>query len=114
MKFKHLTILLSVIAIVLGCNSKQEEKIEYASEAYVGVNIINGTGGDSQNNMTILVKDGEIISIGESGVIQVPADSKIIDCKGKWVMPGLIDMHAGLAPYKSDNLLDGLRIVELK
>ena len=105
MKFKHLTILSSLIAIVLGCGSKQEKKIEYTSEAYVGVNIINGKGGNSQNNMTILVKNGEIISIGESDTFQVPADSKIINCKGKWVIPGLIDMHAHVTVIPVDSNL---------
>lgn len=114
MKIKHLTILLSVTTLVLGCVGKQGEKIKYTSEAYVRVNIINGTGGESQNNMTILVKDGKIISIGESDVIEVPADSKIIDCKGIWVMPGLIDMHAHVTVLPIDSNMTVIEVYDQK
>lgn len=38
---------------------------------------------------TVVIKDKKILSINEA----VPATAKVIDGKGKWLIPGLIDMH---------------------
>ena len=40
-------------------------------------------------NATVVIKDKKILSINEP----VPQGARIIDGKGKWLMPGLIDMH---------------------
>src|SRR6267154_1529949 len=41
---------------------------------------------------SILIRDGKIVEAGEK--IMVPADAKIIDATGKYVMPGIIDCHS--------------------
>ncbi len=61
--------------------------------------ITNGTVIDVVNkkeiaNATILIEDGIIKSIGASSDIKVPADAHIINANGKFVLPGLWDMHA--------------------
>jgi imidazolonepropionase-like amidohydrolase len=40
-------------------------------------------------NATVVIKDRKILSINKS----IPTNAKIIDGKGKWLIPGLIDMH---------------------
>ena len=40
-------------------------------------------------NATVVIKDKKILSINGS----IPDEAKIIDGKGKWLIPGLIDMH---------------------
>ena len=42
----------------------------------------------------LLVKDGIIAAVGES--IDVPQDARVLDLKGKWIVPGLLDMHVHL------------------
>lgn len=56
-------------------------------------------------NGTVLVKDNKIIEVGEN--VSVPSDAKVVDCAGKTIMPGLVDVHAhqgtfryGLSPEK--------------
>ena len=41
----------------------------------------------------ILVKDGKIAEIGRSGETCIPTDSDVIDAKGLYVGPGLVDIH---------------------
>lgn len=60
--------------------------------------IVNGTLVDaqSQSKQQLLIVDGKIAAIGESiykCASDVPADTKIIDAKGLYVMPGGIDVH---------------------
>ena len=47
---------------------------------------------DSQ--MDVLVQDGKIAQIAQS--IAAPQNTQVIDATGKWVTPGLIDMHVHL------------------
>jgi imidazolonepropionase-like amidohydrolase len=48
---------------------------------------------------TILMADGKIVAVGET--VAVPAGAKVIDAKGRFVTPGLIDPHSHLGVYPS-------------
>jgi cytosine/adenosine deaminase-related metal-dependent hydrolase len=41
----------------------------------------------------VVVADGRIVTVAPSAEIDVPADATAIDGSGKWLMPGLVDMH---------------------
>ena len=42
---------------------------------------------------TILVQDGRIAWLGPDSSAEVPSDARVIDATGRWVVPGLADMH---------------------
>ena len=42
---------------------------------------------------TVLVEDGIITAIGGAGSVSIPADADVIDGTGRFLMPGLADMH---------------------
>jgi hypothetical protein len=55
------------------------------------VSVINVVNGRIQKDVTVLLKDGSITAIGKS----VPSQkAKIVDGTGKFLIPGLWDMHA--------------------
>jgi imidazolonepropionase-like amidohydrolase len=60
--------------------------------------IINGTvltgTGETLEKGTLLFRDGKIVAVG--GHIDVPSDAKVIDASGKYVTPGIIDVHTHL------------------
>ena len=64
--------------------------------AFVGATIFTGTG-DKIEGGTLLMKDGKIEAVGAN--IAVPAGYTVIDAKGKWVTPGIIDAHSHLGVY---------------
>jgi imidazolonepropionase-like amidohydrolase len=43
---------------------------------------------------TVVVRDGRIVEVGPSAGVQVPAGATRIDGRGKYLMPGLAEMHA--------------------
>src|SRR5262245_50933775 len=43
---------------------------------------------------TIVIREGRIAAVGDSATTTVPADAQRIDGRGKFVIPGLWDMHA--------------------
>ena len=57
------------------------------------VTVIDATGGPAQPGMTVVIEQGQIIAIGPWKKIKVPAGSEIVDGRGKFLIPGLWDMH---------------------
>ncbi|HEX2081611.1 MAG TPA: amidohydrolase family protein [Longimicrobium sp.] len=47
-------------------------------------------------DQTVLVRGGRIVSIGPAASVQVPADARRVDGTGRFLIPGLADMHAHL------------------
>ncbi len=45
-------------------------------------------------NAVVLIENGIIKKIGKNGEVKIPSGAKIIDAKGKMLLPGLWDMHA--------------------
>lgn len=45
---------------------------------------------------TIVIEGNRMTAVGPSANVRVPAGARVIDCRGKTLMPGLIDAHAHL------------------
>jgi len=52
-------------------------------------------------NGVIVIKNNMITDVGSRGFVEIPRDAEVIDVKGSFVMPGLIDAHAHLLGLKS-------------
>lgn len=61
------------------------------------VSIIDATGRAPMADMTVIVRDGRIIELGPSNNVRVPHEAQIINGAGKFLIPGLWDMHVHLA-----------------
>ena len=57
------------------------------------VTIINVEDGSRQSDQTVIIKDGVISKIGDAGRVEIPAKAEEIDGTGKFLIPGLWDMH---------------------
>lgn len=64
--------------------------------AFVGATAFTGTG-EKIENATVIVRDGKIETIAAGG--PAPAGYRVVDAKGKWITPGLIDAHSHLGVY---------------
>ena len=67
-----------------------------APTVITGVTILDGIGNKIDNGM-VYFTDGKIAAIGEN--LDVPAEATVIDGTGKWVTPGIIDVHSHLGVY---------------
>ncbi|HLV88943.1 MAG TPA: hypothetical protein VKV39_18295 [Candidatus Sulfotelmatobacter sp.] len=61
--------------------------------AITHVTIIDVTGGPSQPNMTVIVSGDRVAEMGKSSAVQTPRDAQVVDATGKFLIPGLWDMH---------------------
>lgn len=73
--------------------------------AFTNARIITMEGDKVIENGTVLIEGNIIKKVGAR--VKVPSDAKVIDCEGKTMMPGIMDVHAhsgnfryGLSPQK--------------
>ena len=64
--------------------------------AFVGVDVIPMDRERVLRNQTVIIRDGVIDAIGDSKKIKLPKDALRIVGKGKYLIPGLVDMHTHL------------------
>ena len=61
--------------------------------AFVGVNIVPMDRNRTLNNQTVIVQDGRIAHVGPAGSTRVPDGGLRLEGRGKYLMPGLGEMH---------------------
>lgn len=99
---RFIASLCVALVLLLGCGITQHSAMGQESEenktiALTNVNVIPMTAKNKViENTTVVIVDNKISAIGG----KIPNDAIIIDGEGKWLIPGLIDMHV-------HNLVDG-------
>jgi imidazolonepropionase-like amidohydrolase len=80
--------------------------------AVTNVTVIPMTAPDSVlRNATVLVRDGRIAAVGPAASMRLPRGARRIDGRGRFLLPGLADMHVHL--YSDDETPDSLAGDEL-
>jgi imidazolonepropionase-like amidohydrolase len=105
MRFKSLHLFLPLLVVLLPATAElraEDYPSTYAplpSEPTLITNatILTGTGV-RLDDASLLISDGKIVFVGEGNV---PAGVTTIDAQGRWVTPGLIDVHSHLGVYAS-------------
>jgi imidazolonepropionase-like amidohydrolase len=64
--------------------------------AFVGVNVVPGDGDRVIENQTVIVRSRRIAEIGPASAVNVPTSATRIEGKGKFLMPGIAEMHGHL------------------
>ena len=112
MKIRH---LLAVLAPTVGsCSGASTEPrtpmlvavAVHDTVAFTNVRLIPMTSSVVLPGRTVLVAGDRIVAIGATGQQRVPSSATVIEGNGRYLMPGLVDMHvhivaADLATYVS-------------
>lgn len=72
------------------------------SYAFLDVNVVPLDAERVLRNQTVVVANGLITAMGASGEIVVPAGATRIDGRGRYLMPGIAEMH-GHIPFSNEN-----------
>jgi len=75
--------------------------------AFVGGTVITMSDAGVLKNHTVIVRGDTILAVGPSASLNIPSDYDRIDAGGKFLMPGLMDMHVHLSGRA--NLTSNLR-----
>ncbi|MEQ1780650.1 MAG: amidohydrolase family protein [Hyphomonadaceae bacterium] len=65
--------------------------------------VFDGLGVEIKNG-AVLIQAGKITAVGSEAAMTMPAGIKTIDASGKWVTPGIIDIHSHLGVYPSPGI----------
>lgn len=77
--------------------------------AFVDVHVVPMDRRRVLENRTVVVRDGTIRTVGPAGTVEVPADAVRIEGRGRYLLPGLGDMHVELpAPDAAEGELEDL------
>jgi hypothetical protein len=82
--------------------------VKYDAEimAFTNVTIVDGTGSPTKTKQVVIIKNGLFIAIGDKSTVSIPEKAKVLDLKGKTLIPGLVGMHNHLHiprfPYVGD------------
>jgi imidazolonepropionase-like amidohydrolase len=106
--FWSIFLLFAVTCSILG----QDKPV-----AFINARIIPIVGQPIEQGI-LLVQNGKITAIGDARAVRLSSDVRIVDLKGKVIMPGLVDSHShigegsgadGSGPIQPDvRLLDGV------
>jgi len=97
---RHLLCALTLLAFaVSGCRS---DRSGVGVTALVGGTVVDVVSGRLVPNAVVLIRDGNIVSVGSSVELPVPNGAVTVDLAGRWIVPGFIDAHAHLQPWGLD------------
>lgn len=60
------------------------------------VTVIDASGAPPQPDSTVVIVDSRIAAVGPSSSLKIPGGTRVIDGSGKFLIPGLADMHVHL------------------
>ncbi len=70
--------------------------------ALTHVTVIDSTGSTPRLDQTVVIVNGRISAVGPSARVKPPKGARVIDAQGKFLIPGLWDMHVHLAGLSAD------------
>ena len=89
----------AAVLLVAGCGQKEAAAPagEGAAKVLTNFTLIDGTGAPAApGSAMVLGPDGKIAWVGPQAQLKAPEGAQTVDLSGKYVMPGLIDLHVHL------------------
>jgi tetratricopeptide (TPR) repeat protein len=93
MRKSFVLVLLFSFLFSFSC-ARQNPAEAQATLVFIHVTIIDTSGGPNQADMTVFIAGDRITDIKKTAKVRAPRGAQIIDATGKFLIPGLWDMHA--------------------
>lgn len=85
-------LLLALLLVVSPENAASQPRSDQET-VLLGGTVIDGNGGVPIQDAVVLLKGNRIKSVGSKHQVKYPKSARIIDTTGKYILPGLIDIH---------------------
>ena len=100
MNFKLFITGLLILALINSAHSQTAVATTHPKAAqitaFININVVPMDKEQVLERQTVIIRDGRISEIGSAATTKVPKDAMRIDGRGKYLMPGLVDMHTHL------------------
>lgn len=91
--------LLAIAALLSACQPKAPPAAT-DSRVLTGFTLIDGTGAAPAPNSALVLENGKIAWVGPVAELKAPKGAPVVDLKGKYVTPGIIDLHVHIGIVK--------------
>jgi imidazolonepropionase-like amidohydrolase len=88
------TLFVAGIAAVALAVAAAQPAGQAPSTAFVGVSVLTMENDAVLSDQTVIVSEGKIASVAPAANAQIPAGAVRVEGQGKFLMPGLAEMHA--------------------
>jgi len=96
MRFVHRPLLAVITTVVIGVATAASSWAAGQTKAIVGATVVDVTNGHSIPNAVLVIEGERIAAVGPASAVSVPAGADVIHADGKWLLPGLMNMHVHL------------------
>jgi imidazolonepropionase-like amidohydrolase len=98
--------LVAVAALsAVACVARSSSVPEQPALAFTHVTVIDGASSSLRPDQTVVVRGNRIVSVAPSRSARPPADARVIEARGKFLIPGLWDMHVHTATIAAREVL---------
>jgi imidazolonepropionase-like amidohydrolase len=106
---KPRTLLSAGIALALFATATPIFSQQPQAIAITGGKLLTVSHGTIENGVLVMA-EGKIAAVGETGKVNIPSNAKVVDAKGMTVYPGLIDPESnfGLTEISADQMTNDL------
>lgn len=87
------TLAICVAAAMAPQRARSAETNVNTTIVISGATLVDVTGRPAIEDSLILVRNGRIAAVARRGNIPISSQAKVLDARGKFVIPGLADMH---------------------
>ena len=94
-------ILSCFVILALGFFSEKSRAQENRPVVIQGATILTMTHGTIEGG-TVVIGNGKIAAVGKD--VTVPRDAEVIDARGEYILPGLVDPHSHMGVYSLPEL----------
>ena len=85
--------LLMVLTVLALFTAPAKPQFQPPELVFSHVTVIDATGAPAKPNMTVVIKGDRIAAIDSVEKVSVPKEAQVVDATGKFLIPGLWDMH---------------------
>ena len=99
------TLLVAACSLAAACAGLPGEGARVPVTAIVGATVVHPSADAAHAafpDATVILDGGTIRAVGPRDSTAVPASARVIDGRGKWLIPGLVDAHVHF--FQSGNL----------
>ncbi|MBA3357712.1 MAG: amidohydrolase family protein [Pyrinomonadaceae bacterium] len=89
-------LVLTILLAVLPTPAQTKVTPRMQSLVFTHVTVIDMTGAPAKSDMTVVITGDHISALGKTGSLRLPKRATVVDSTGKFLIPGLWDMHVHL------------------
>ncbi len=86
-------ILIPLLALAVLSSDLTSQSTQLKPIVFTHVTIIDGSGAPAKPDMTVAITGNRITELGPGTDVRVPQGAQVVDATGKFMIPGLWDMH---------------------